>query len=203
MITAVSADPPFIHRLSCGIVFQADWPKKTGFTLSKIDIFPKTGCNHDKDTCIIISQVLSQINEIRMQTKLRLNNTLDTIYQLIPEKHTIPKSSGKRALFGFIGEVSRSLFNKATLDDVNLFVKHINVLKQNTNKIMTSIQQHEEHLSSFIKTSDERLKNLKDGIQQNHMAITHIHTQLQGSFKTIEQSILSMNQLITKQIQET
>ena len=35
------------------------------------------------------------------------------------------------------------------------------------------------------------------------MAITHIHTQLQGSFKTIEQSIISMNQLITKQIQES
>ena len=164
MITTVSADPPFIHRLSYGIVFQAetelllaqdDWIHTFEISLpSKIDIFPITGCNHDKDTCIIISQVLSH---------------------------------------------SRSLFNTATLDDVNLLVKHINALKQNTNKIMTSIQQHEEHLSSIIKTSDERLTNMKDGIQQNHIAITHIHTQLQGSFKTIEQSIISMNQLITKQ----
>ena len=175
MITAVSADPPFIHRLSYGIVFQAetelllaqeDWLHTFEISLpSKIDIFPITGCNHDKDTCIIISQVLSQNNEIRMQTKLRLNNTVDAIYQLIPEKHTIPRSRGKRALFGFIGKISRSLFNTATLDDVNLLVKHINALKQNTNKIMTSIQQHEEHLSSFIKTSDERMTNLKDGIQ--------------------------------------
>ena len=138
-----------------------------------------------------------------MQTKVRLNNTLDTIYQLIPEKNTLPKRRGKRALFGFIGEISRSLFNTATLDDVNLLVKHINSLKKNTNKIMSSIQQHEEHLSSFIKASDERMSNLKDGIQQNHMAITHVHTQLQGSFKTNEQSIISMNHLVTKQIQES
>ena len=129
MITAVSADPPYFHRLSYGIVFQAetelllaqeDWVHTFEISLpSEIDIIPITGCNHDQDTCLIISQVLSQINEIRMQTKVRLNNTLDTIYQLIPEKKTLPKSRGKRALFGFIGEISRSLFNTATLDDVN------------------------------------------------------------------------------------
>ena len=45
------------------------------------------------------------------------------------------------------------------------------------------------------------MTNLKNCIQQTHMAITHTHTQLQGSFKTIEQSIISMNQLMTKQIQ--
>ena len=64
---------------------------------------------------------------------------------------------------------------------------------------MSSIHQHEEHLSSFIKASDEIMTNLKIGIQENYMASSHIHTQIQGSFETIEQSMISMNHLVTKQ----
>lgn len=145
----------------------------------------------------------SQINEIRMQTKLRLNHTVENIYHLIPETGSLPKSRGKRALLGFVGQFSRSLFGTATEDDVNLLARHINALKKNTYNIMSSVQQHEEHLSSFIKASDERMSNLKNEIQQNHMAIAHIHTQLQGSFKTKEKSIISMNHLVTKQVQES
>lgn len=203
----VSGSPPTFHRLSYGVVFeeeselllaQEDWLHTFEISLpSDIIIIPITGCSHDKDTCHIINQVLFQVNEIRMQTKHKLYNTLETIYRLIPEGKKTPKSRGKRSLFGFVGQLSRSIFGTATEDDVNLLAKHINALKRNTQNIVSSVQQHEEHLSSFIKASDERMSNLRNGIQENHLAIAHIHTQLQGSFESIEESIISMSSLVS------
>ena len=43
-----------------------------------------------------------------------------------------------------------------------------------------------------MKTANERMSNLKNGIEQNRMTIVHIHTQLQGLFKTLEESIISL-----------
>ena len=54
-----------------------------------------------------------------------------------------------------------------------------------------------------MKTSNERMTNLRKGIKTNYMAISHINTHLQGSFKSLEQSIISLNGLITKQIKES
>lgn len=47
------------------------------------------------------------------------------------------------------------------------------------------------------------MTNLREGIEQNHVAIAHIHTQLQGSFKTLEQALVSMNHLVTQQIEDS
>ena len=154
-------------------------------------------------TCIIISQILSQINEIRMQTKQRLNSSLEIINDLIPGKDSIPKSRGKRSLFGAIGKLSKTIFGTATEDDVNLLARHINALKKQTLKVVNAVQQHEQDLSSYMKLADQRMTNLKDGIEQNHLAIVHIHTQLKGSFKSLEESMISMNGLVTKQIKDS
>ena len=115
MVT-VAAKEPAIHRLNYGIVFeheshlhlgQESWPHTFEIQLpTDMNIIKLTGCNHDKDTCIIISQILSRINEIRMQTKQRLNTSLEIINDLIPEKDSIPKSRGKRSWFGAIGKLS-------------------------------------------------------------------------------------------------
>ena len=131
------------------------------------------------------------------------NTTLETINRLVPAKESIPKSRGKRSWFGAIGKLSKTILGTATEDDVNLLASHINALKKETAKVVQAVQQHGQDLSSYMKTTDERMTNLKTGIEQNHMAIVHIHTQLQGSFKTLEESIISMNGLITKQIKQS
>ena len=86
---------------------------------------------------------------------------------------------------------------------MNLLARHINALKKQTLKVVQAVQQHEEDLSSYMKMADKLMTNLKDGIEQNHLAIVHIHTQLQGSFKSLEESIISMNGLVTKQIKDS
>ena len=209
----MTAKPAYFHRLNYGIVFEPESQLHLGqeswlhtFEISlptDMNVIGISGCSREKDTCIIINQIFSQINEIRMQTKQRLNTTLETINRLVPEKESIPNSRGKRSWFGAIGKLSKTIFGTATEDDVNLLARHINALKKETAKVVQAVQQHGQDLSSYMKTADERMTNLKTGIEQNHMAIVHIHTQLQGSFKTLEESIISMNGLVTKQIKQS
>ena len=97
MVSAVTAEPAYFHRLNYGIVFepesqlhlgQESWQHTFEISLpTDMNVIGISGCSHDKDTCIIINQILSQINEIRMQTKQLLNTTLETINRLVPAKH--------------------------------------------------------------------------------------------------------------------
>ena len=213
MISMVSSNPAYTNRLSYGMVFERQpqlyMAQEIWFHTFEIDLpvdlnmIEISGCTHDHKTCMLVNQVLSEINKIRMKTKHTLNSTLATIEQLIPQKSHMHKSRGKRSLFGFIGQLSKTAFGTATMDDVNLLAKHINNLKNQESKLIKSVQQHEDHLSSFIQASDERMSNLRSGIEQNHMAITHIHTQLQGSFQTIEKSLITMNKLMAQQIEQS
>ena len=213
LVSAVTAKPDYFQRLNYGIVFRPEsklylgqefWRHTFEISLpTDMNIIQISGCNQDKDTCIIINQFLTQVNEIRMQTRQRLNSTLETVYRLVSEKQSIPKSRGKRSWFGAIGKLSKTIFGTATEDDTNLLARHINKLKEETANVIHAVQQHEQDLSSYMKTSNERMTNLRKGIEGNYMAISHINTQLQGSFKSLEQSIISMNGLITKQIKES
>ena len=213
MISLVSSNPAYTSRLNYGMVFEKQpqlyLAQETWFHTFEIDLpvdlnmIEISGCTHDHQTCLVVNQVLSEINKIRKNTKHTLDSALTTIEQLIPERAHMPKGRGKRALFGFIGQISKTAFGTATMDDVNLLARHINTLKNQESKLIKSVQQHENHLSSFIQASDERMSNLRSGIEQNHMAITHIHTQLQGSFQTLENSIITMNKIMARQIEQS
>ena len=127
LVSAVTAKPDYFQRLNYGIVFQPEsklylgqefWRHTFEISLpTDMNIIQISGCNQDKDTCIIINQFLTQVNEIRMQTRQRLNSTLETVYRLVSEKQSIPKSRGKRSWFGAIGKLSKTIFGTATEDD--------------------------------------------------------------------------------------
>ena len=74
------------------------------------------------------------INTVRAETSARLNDTLETVYKLIPESTHI-KGRGKHSLLPFMGQLSRSIFRTATFDDINVLARHINGLSQRTVKI--------------------------------------------------------------------
>ena len=84
-------------------------------------------CHKDDDTCMLIGHVLAQINNVRAETSTRLNDTLQTVNKLIPESAHI-KGRVKRSLLPFLGQISRSIFGTATLDDINVLSRHINEL---------------------------------------------------------------------------
>lgn len=157
-------------------------------------------CTSQNISCSMISQIITQLNGIRYETQTKLNLTLNTIKQLIPEKH-IHKSRSKRALLPFIGKLSKGLFNTATMDDVNMLASHINKINRMNSKLAQALTQHEDHLSSYIAKSNDRMDNLMSGIKNNVLAIQYIQTELHTDKVNLENSFNYMLGILIDQIQ--
>lgn len=170
---------------------------------NNIDMVNLSGCNRDAETCSVVNKILLEINQIRQETELHLNHTIETIKRLVPEHKISDKRRQTRAVLPFIGDLSKTLFNTATYDDVKLLARHINALNRLTTKVVKSVQHHEDDLSSFIRTVDERIGNVIKGIKENELAITHIQTQLFESFENLERSFATMGVLLSKQIERS
>ena len=213
-ITMVSAVPEQFQRLNYGVVFEPkthiqmgveNWIHTFEVELpEELTLIQLSGCSKDRDTCKLVNKVLAQINQLRLETESMMNGTMETIRKLIPETQNLGmKSRKRRAIFSFLGEFAKTVMGTATTDDVNTLAKHVNALAKKTNKVLHSFEQHEEHVSSFIKTADERMTNLMTGIKENHLAINHISFQLQTSFKNLEQSFTTMNILLAQQVEKS
>ena len=213
-ITMVTAVPEQFQRLNYGVIFKPkahlqlgveEWIHTFEVELpQEMNLIQLSGCRKNQNTCELINKVLAQINQIRLETELMMNGTIQTIRKLIPETQQLGRRNRKRrAIFSFLGEFAKTIMGTATTDDVNTLAKHVNALAQKTNKILHSFEQHEDHVSSFIKTADERMTNLMTGIKENHMAINHVNLQLQKSFKDMEQSFATMNILLAQQVEKS
>ena len=103
----------------------------------------------------------------------------------------------------FVGDLSKTLFGTATFEDVQILAKNINALNKLTTNVVIAVQQHENDMSAYIKTVDERITNIVSGIKENEIAITHIQSQLFESFDNLERSFTAMSLLLTKQIEKS
>lgn len=54
-----------------------------------------------------------------------------------------------------------------------------------------------------MKTVDNRMNNIVEGIQQNEHAITHMQSQIFESFENLKRSLTRMSVLLSKQIEKS
>ena len=197
------------QRLNYGVVFQQktqlyiaqDYWYHT-FELELPDAFPLPrlpSCKKSNSTCRMISHFLSQLDSIRAETAERFNTTNQTARLLIPQTK-VRKSRSRRSLLPFLGKISRGLFGTATVDDVNILAGHMNKLNKMASGLARALTQHEDHLSSVIKTANERMDNLMSGISENNLAIKFIQNELHTTTTNIEQSIDYMLSLLIDQV---
>ena len=182
-----------VQRLNYGVVFNSRaelqlsneyWLHTFKLPLPALLQLPSIGtCHKDNSTCLMISHVLAQINTIRAETSIRLNESIHI------------KGGGKRSLLPFIGQFSRSLFGTATVDDVNILARHINVLTRKTMKIASS---HGSHMSSSKSKTNKRTDNLVNGIKNNEMAINYIHGQIQTSVRDLQSNFEHIMNILSK-----
>lgn len=201
-----------VQRINYGVVFVEEspvhiaaenWLHTFQLPIPKRLSIPHLGtCHKDNNTCLLIGQLLAQINTLRIETALRLNNTIRTVRRLIPETK-IQKSRSARSLLPFIGQFSKTLFGTATLDDVNTLAKHINALSKKTNELGQALTQHGAHFSSFISSANKRMDNLMKGIQTNEMAIKYVQTQIQTVTSNIQTTFTHMNDLLITQLEHS
>lgn len=57
------------------------------------------------------------------------------------------KAKSKRAILGFVGSLSKTLFGTATMDDVNILAQHINALTSRAILLTKAVTQHSNHES--------------------------------------------------------
>ena len=147
-----------LQRLNYGVVFPTRsaqlsneyWLHTFKVPLSAALHLPSIGkCHKNTDTCMLIGHVLAQINTVRAETSARLNDALETVYRLIPQSAHI-KGRGKRSLLPFLGQLSRSIFGTATVDDINVLSRHINELSRRTMKISNAKEQPGAHHSELL-----------------------------------------------------
>lgn len=206
------SDGSLVQRLNYGVVFKktTDLVIARDFWLHTFEIvFPENLdtptlpiCKGKNQTCQVTSHVLAQINSVRTETSSRLNDTLDTMMELIPETK-IHKSRSKRSLLPFIGKLSKGLFGTATMEDVNILAKHMNKLSKVSIGLSKALAQHEDHMSSFISSANDRMDNLVSGIKDNMLAIKFIQSEIYSTKSNLEQVIDYLMDILTDQIKTT
>ena len=169
---------PELQRLNYGVLFEAQsqiqmsketWIHTFEVQLpEQLNMIKLSGCNRDIKTCSVVNDVLLEVNQIRQETEFVLNNTIETIEKLVPERNHILKTRTTRSVLPFIGDLSKNLFGTATTEDVQLLAKHINALNKLTNTVVKSVQQHEDQLSSYIQTVDNRINNIVKGSKKTN-----------------------------------
>jgi hypothetical protein len=92
-----------------------------------------------------------------------LNKLMIDIRNLLKNYNVTYKTDSrkKRALLPFIGSISRSLFNTATMDDINRIVKHIDAFESKEIHFNSGTTAILESMQSLIKNQDHRVQILE------------------------------------------
>ncbi|KAL4225411.1 hypothetical protein ACF0H5_016101 [Mactra antiquata] len=176
--------------------FEVELP--TGMNMIDLSV-----CKDNRAICKFVNDVLLEINQIRHKTEVVLNSTIESVYKLVPKKQLNVRSRSRRAILSFIGDLSKSIFGTATVEDVRTLANHINALNKITSKVVSTVEQHEENLASYIQTSDERMSNIMEGLKTNELAIENIQQQLYETFGNLEKAFSTISTLMAKQIENS
>ncbi|CAC5384224.1 unnamed protein product [Mytilus coruscus] len=94
--------------------------------------------------------------------------------------------------------MAKGLFGTATMGDVNLLARHINQINKRTRLMAKALEQHGDHLSSFMSLVDKRTTNLIDEIQKNSIEILTIANKFHMSLENTQSFLLNTTTLLTE-----
>lgn len=200
-----------IQRINYGVVFKEEpniilaqeyWMHTFRIPLPKRFAIPKVEkCTGDKQGCSTLNSLSHFVHNLHMQAATHFNETMKSIQVLLPsvDLNRVPRRRQTRALLPFVGSLSKSFFGTATMDDVNILASHINMLTRHTNQMANLLVQHSDHLSSFMKLTDSRMNNLKNGIKNNAFAISLLATKL-ANVSELESSFVNISEVLLNQV---
>lgn len=157
-----------------------------------------------KEKCQNFNEVISEINQIQRRTVYQLNETVKIINRIIPAKQQLnqkPSIKTKRAILGFIGSLSRTLFGTATIDDVNILAKHINALTSTTYEISKAIAKHADHDSSYLASVDKRISQVVKEVTENHNQINFMQNSIEFKIKSFAAIMSNLSKAYMKTIE--
>lgn len=117
---------PELQQLNYGVVFEPtaklQLSEETWIHTFEIELTTSPNmtdlpaCTKGKQICKTVNDVLLEISQIRHETELIINSTLESVYELIPEGQLSVRSRSKRAILSFIGDFSKSIFGTVTIN---------------------------------------------------------------------------------------
>ena len=140
---------------------------------------PSVTCawNDTDHPCFYYANVHKARDKMQEEYYTMLNATLEQLEDALnlPE-HNIRMNDyrSKRKIFGFIGELSHTIFGTATEKDVKLVASHVQKLEDRSTLMAKTLSNLTENLSSFMTLSSHRMNSLKQQVIDEHDAISKL-----------------------------
>ncbi|CAG2210083.1 unnamed protein product [Mytilus edulis] len=205
-MTAKETD--IVQRINYGVIFKEEaksyLAKESWLHTFKVSQFEHISlpnisfCNENCTQCNYFNSIINFVRHLQDTTKIHLIESIRSIKTLIPQNDILLKKRNARSFLPFIGSLAKGLFGTATMGDVNLLASHINQINQRTRLMARALEQHGDHLSSFMSLVDKRTTNLMDGIQQNSVEILAIANKFQMSLENTQSFFLNTTTLLTE-----
>jgi hypothetical protein len=72
------------------------------------------------------------------------------------------------------------------MHDVNIQASHINALQKQQSSAIKALSQHEEYMSSFMSTVNDRVNKAMEAVQENHKVIIKIDSDFHTHFGDLQ-----------------
>lgn len=131
--------------------------------------------------CLSFTRFLHQIEDLDARTMFEFKNTYTFLDGNVPFIRISNRK--KKSLLPFVGDLSKSLFGTATMEDVDILKQHVNSLIKSNIKVAKFIKMQSYQFSSFMTAADNRFDNIQESVKEKFLVITNL------------------SQIITKQIQ--
>ncbi len=110
------------------------------------------------------------------------------------------KNRVPRAILGFVGKWSRSIFGTATLKDVKTLERHMVAMNQENIALSHAFQEHADTLTSFMSSTDDRFQMAMDGISVNHNLLEALAVEFAHSKTSWEYTFTAVLTALVKEV---
>ncbi|CAC5368923.1 unnamed protein product [Mytilus coruscus] len=197
-----------IQRINYGVIFKEEakmylakesWLHTFKVSLPEHFSLPNISfCYENSTQCNYFNSIISFVRHLQDTTKIHLVESIKNVKTLIPQNDILLIKRNARSFLPFIGSLAKGLFGTATMGDVNLLASHINEINKRTRLMARALEQHGDHLSSFMSLVDKRTTNLIDGIKKNSVEILAIANKFQMSLENTQSFFLNTTTLLTE-----
>ena len=208
-----------INRVNYGVLFDPikvayavhdHWLHTFELKVPQIKIVPRPNISHCEsedeahkqfDQCIYYYDILEAMDRQQKYYFRLLNHTMKQLdHALHLPQHNTRKSDSrsKRKVFGFIGDLSHSIFGTATEKDVKLVASHVEKLEVKTGRLATAMSNLSHDLSSFTTIATTRMDAITDQLKEHHEEILHTEYML-FDFET---SIIYLTKILAEALRE-
>ena len=153
------------------------------------------------DQCIYYFDILDAMDKQQKHYFHMLNQTmtqLDHALHLPQHKTRKSDSRSKRRIFGFIGELSHTIFGTATEKDVKLVASHVENLENKTGRLAATMANLTHDLSSFTTIATDHMDAISKQLADHHSEIEHTEIQI----FTFSAHILYLTKLLADALRE-